>query len=63
MKGCLYGQAVGDALGLCSEFKSKQETAQCFSPMLRYYSQFYPSGLGVRQDRACEPGRASVELA
>ena len=50
MTGCLYGQAVGDALGLCSEFKSKHETAECFSPMLRYYSQFYPSGLGVWQD-------------
>ncbi|ROS90423.1 ADP-ribosylglycohydrolase family protein [uncultured Duncaniella sp.] len=50
MIGCLYGQAIGDALGLCSEFMSKKEVTERFSPMLRYYNQFYPSGLGVWQD-------------
>lgn len=50
MMGCLYGQAIGNALGLCSEFKSKAEVAELYPPRLRYYSQFYPTGLGVWQD-------------
>lgn len=39
MTGCLYGQAVGDALGLGTEFMSKEEVAKYYSEGLRYYDQ------------------------
>lgn len=37
MLGCLYGQAIGDALGLCSEFMSKDEVLRNYPDGLKNY--------------------------
>lgn len=39
MKGCLYGQVTGDALGLGSEFMSKDEVKKHYSDGLNRYEQ------------------------
>lgn len=39
MKGCLYGQAIGDALGLGSEFMSKDEVVKNYPDGLKNYDQ------------------------
>ena len=39
IKGCLYGQAVGDALGLGAEFLTKAQV-----------SKFYPNGVSKYED-------------
>lgn len=49
MKGCLYGQAIGNALGLISEFLSKKDVDNMFASNLRYYDQ-YPFQKGTWED-------------
>lgn len=39
MFGCLYGQAIGDALGLGSEFMSKDEVLKNYPDGLKNYDQ------------------------
>lgn len=39
MLGCLYGQAIGDALGLGSEFMSKDEVSKNYPGGLKSYNQ------------------------
>lgn len=39
MRGCLYGQAIGDALGLGSEFMSKDEVIKNYPDGLKYFNQ------------------------
>lgn len=39
MLGCLYGQAIGDALGLASEFMSKDEVIKNYPDGLKNYDQ------------------------
>lgn len=39
MLGCLYGQAIGDALGLGSEFMSKEEVLKNYPDGLKSYDQ------------------------
>ena len=39
MLGCLYGQAIGDALGLGSEFMSKDEVKKNYPNGLKNYDQ------------------------
>lgn len=50
MLGCLYGQAIGNALGLQSEFMSRDEVTSRYAPMLQYYNQDFPNGYGVWED-------------
>lgn len=38
MYGCLFGQAVGDALGMGAEFMSKQKVQEVYPAGLRHYS-------------------------
>ena len=44
IKGCLFGQAVGDALGLGTEFMRTSEVVACYPNGLTDYEQ-------IRQDR------------
>lgn len=48
--GCLYGQAVGNALGLITEFCTKEQVAEDYPGGLKRYDQAYPSGKGVWED-------------
>lgn len=39
MLGCLYGQAIGDALGLGTEFMNTDDIARCYPNGLKRYDQ------------------------
>lgn len=41
VKGTLYGQAIGDALGLGTEFMDKNEMAQKYPNGLKHYNEIY----------------------
>lgn len=46
MRGCLYGQAVGNALGILSEFMNKRELCRIFPEGIRYYK----NDIGIWED-------------
>lgn len=48
--GCLYGQAIGNAMGIQSEFMSKTDVANRYYPKLYRYNQDYPNGFGDWED-------------
>ena len=40
-KGCLYGQAIGDALGLGTEGMTDEDMAWKYPNGIRHYSQIF----------------------
>lgn len=47
MSGCLYGQAIGDALGLGTEFLNKNEIKKYYNSGIKYYDQI------IQDDHRC----------
>ena len=49
--GTIFGQAVGDALGLSTEFMSKQEVNQFYPNGIEDYSQIVQDDTSVRDKK------------
>ena len=47
MLGALFGQAVGDALGMGAEFMSKEKVHEVYPSGLRHYSDIKNNAIGV----------------
>ena len=62
MKGCLYGQAVGDALGLGSEFMSKEECKITYPDGLTQYSQIVQDAYRRRWPKGAWTGDTDMML-
>lgn len=41
IRGCLYGQAIGDALGFGTEIMSKKDIEVFYPDKLRHYDDIY----------------------
>lgn len=51
MLGCLFGQAVGDALGMGAEFMTKEMVKYTYPQGLRHYADIWK-----RKHRVFQPG-------
>lgn len=51
VKGVLYGQAIGDALGLGTEFMNDAEMAKCYPHGLRHFRCSRPTSWEMEKRR------------